>query len=83
MSFSTSVSVRAAFAIALTTFLACSREPTNMPEGAREAFTPTIDVEELSATEARARMTAGTLTSRALTQAYLDRIATMDDAGVR
>jgi amidase len=40
-----------------------------------------IDVVELSATDARDRMAAGTLTSRALTQAYLDRIAAIDEAG--
>jgi len=40
-----------------------------------------IDVVELSATDARDRMAAGTLASRALTQAYLDRIAKIDDAG--
>ena len=40
-----------------------------------------LDVVELSATEARARLGAGTLTSRQLTQAYLDRIAAIDDAG--
>jgi amidase len=38
---------------------------------------------ELSAVDAQARMRAGTLTSRALTQAYLDRIAAIDDAGPR
>ena len=38
---------------------------------------------ELAATEARDRMTAGTLTARALTQAYLNRIAAIDDAGPR
>jgi len=43
--------------------------------------TATPDVVELSAIEARDRMTAGSLTSRALTQAYLNRIATIDDAG--
>jgi len=42
---------------------------------------PAVDVVELSAADARDRMTAGTLTSRALTQAYLDRIAQIDDAG--
>lgn len=46
-----------------------------------QANTPAIDVVELSATAARERMKAGTLTSRALTQAYLDRIAAIDDAG--
>jgi amidase len=42
---------------------------------------PRVDVVELSATEARRLMTEGALTSRALTQAYLDRIAEIDDAG--
>ena len=40
-----------------------------------------IEVVELSAVDARDRMTSGTLTSRALTQAYLDRIRQIDDAG--
>jgi amidase len=38
-------------------------------------------VVELSAIDARERMAAGTLSSRELTQAYLDRIAQIDDAG--
>ena len=42
---------------------------------------PSLDVVELSATEARAKMASGELTSAALTQAYLDRIATVDDSG--
>jgi amidase len=44
---------------------------------------PSLDVAELSAVEARDRMAAGTLTARALTDAYLDRIAKLDDAGPR
>jgi len=40
-----------------------------------------LDVAELSATDARDRMASGALTSRTLTQAYLDRIAALDDAG--
>jgi amidase len=44
------------------------------------AAAPALDVAELSATDARDRLTAGTLTSHALTQAYLDRIAKIDDA---
>jgi amidase len=40
-----------------------------------------IDVVDLSVADAQQRMTAGTLTSRALTRAYLDRIAAIDDAG--
>jgi amidase len=43
--------------------------------------TPAIDVVELSATDARDRMASGQLTSEALTRAYLDRIAKIDDAG--
>ena len=45
--------------------------------------TSRIDVVELSVADAQRRMTAGTLTSRALTQAYLDRIAAIDAAGPR
>ncbi len=40
-----------------------------------------IDVVDLSVAEAQRRMIARTLTSRALTQAYLDRIAALDDSG--
>jgi amidase len=40
-----------------------------------------LDVVELSAVEASERLAAGSITSRALTQAYLDRIAAVDDAG--
>jgi amidase len=44
---------------------------------------PAVDVVELSAVDAGERMAAGTLTSRALTKAYLDRIAAIDAAGPR
>jgi len=40
-----------------------------------------VEVVELSVQEAQAAMAAGTLSSRTLTQAYLDRIARIDDAG--
>ena len=42
---------------------------------------PALDVAELSAVEARRRMDGGTLTARALTDAYLARIAAIDKAG--
>jgi amidase len=42
---------------------------------------PSVDVVELTAADARDRMAAGTLSSRDLTQAYLDRIAKVDHAG--
>ena len=56
----------------------CAQAPASAPPPAVE-----VDVVELSAGEARDRMAAGTLTSRALTQAYLDRIARVDDDGPR
>ena len=52
---------------------AATRQATGSP--------PAVDVVELSATDASARMAAGTLTSRALTEAYLERIRQIDDAG--
>lgn len=57
---------------------ACARDDA---PAASDAATSPIDVVELSAIDARDRMEAGTLTSRALTQAYLDRIQQIDDAG--
>jgi amidase len=39
------------------------------------------EVAELSLAELEQRLASGTLTARALTQAYLDRIAALDDAG--
>ncbi|MGE3274161.1 MAG: amidase [Vicinamibacterales bacterium] len=58
----------------------CSQPPA-ADTAAAPAQAPAVDVVELSASDARARMDAGTLTSEALTQAYLDRIAAVDDAG--
>jgi len=55
-------------------------------EQGRETRAPaavTIDVVELDVTEAQRRMQAGTLSSAALTAAYLERIAAIDDAGPR
>ena len=66
-------------ALAIVTVISgCSRAqaPSTPPNSA-----PVLDVVELSALDARDRMAAGTLTSRALTQAYLERIGKIDDAG--
>jgi len=61
---------------------ACSPPPpAGNSSSSQTAGKTTVDVVELPATEAMRRMAAGTLTSRALTQAYLDRIAAIDDAG--
>jgi amidase len=61
---------------------ACAQSPTTSAP-LSDAAQPSFDVVELSATDARDRMAAGTLTSRTLTRAYLDRIARVDDAGER
>jgi amidase len=69
-------------ALAMVWLAACSREAA--PPAAqtpRDQSAPAVDVVELSAVDASARMTAGTLTSRALTEAYLDRIRQIDAAG--
>ena len=62
-------------ALAALTLMACATPQSAVPPAA------TLDVVELSATEARDRMAAGRLTSADLTRAYLDRIAAIDDAG--
>ena len=63
--------------IALSTACETPATPPPIPTG------PRLNVVELSAAEARDRMQKGTLTARALTQAYLDRIAAVDDDGPR
>ncbi len=67
-----------ALVLAIATPAAC----TAAPEQASTApATPPLDVVELSAADARSRMEAGTLTAKALTEAYLARIAAVDKAG--
>lgn len=69
------------FFIAATMFLtACSQAPAQ-PAAPAAPAAPFLEVAELSATDARDQMASGQLTSEALTKAYLDRIATIDDAG--
>ena len=70
------------YRILVSVLTACSSQaPNPLPAAHSESSRPTLDVVELSAVEARDRMAAGTLTSRALTQAYLDRIKQIDDSG--
>jgi len=64
--------------LALVMCAACSPQPAPPQQ---QSSPPSIDVVELSATDARDRMAAGTLTSEALTAAYLKRIAAVDDSG--
>lgn len=75
----------AALAVALWAGLttAGSEAETRSPDGAQPAARAAVDVVELGAAGAQARLQAGSLTSQALTQAYLDRIAAIDDAGPR
>jgi amidase len=58
---------------------ACGAPPASAPTPAPASVG--VDVVELSATDARKRMADGALTSHDLTQAYLNRIAAIDDAG--
>ncbi len=64
-------------AIAMLALAACAPKIAPLPA----AIASALDVVELDATQAQARMAAGQLNSHALTQAYLHRIATIDDAG--
>jgi amidase len=79
---------RTALLLAVVAALAaCKPSPTTPPAastpttGSQPAGAPAIDVVELSAVDAAAKMKSGELTSHQLTQAYLDRIAKMDKAG--
>ncbi len=68
---------------------ACERAPTpSAPQAASQAAKasardPAFAHNEATIAGLQAKMAAGALTSRALTQSYLDRIAAVDDAGPR
>ena len=64
-------------AFALSRSAAC--HASTPPKAAPPA--PALDAGEASIAQLQQRITAGRLTSRALTQAYLERIAAIDDAG--
>jgi amidase len=67
--------------VLISLLAACARDAGPPAAGAPRDLPSPVDVVELSAVDARDRMAAGTLTSRALTQAYLDRIHDIDDSG--
>ncbi len=69
--------MRTIFVVVAAVF-ACACSPQPQPASPAP---PALDVVELSATDALAKMASGELTSAALTQGYLDRIAKVDDAG--
>ena len=71
---------RLVLVLALAAPVACNAAPEQRA-ATPAAVAPALDVAELSATDARARLDAGKLTSRTLTEAYLARIAAMDKAG--
>ena len=70
--------------VALSLLLAaCDSGPPSTPadRGAPRADDARFDFAEIDIATLQARMSSGELSSRALTQAYLDRIAAIDDAG--
>lgn len=67
--------------VAMALLAACSSPPSDPASQPAPAQGSALDVVELSAADARAGMEAGTLTSRALTEAYLSRIAALDTGG--
>ena len=66
--------------LAVAVLAACKPGATPAPSST-PAPAAAPDVTELSATDARKQLETGALTSHALTQAYLDRIASIDKAG--
>ena len=71
-----------ALVLAVCSPVACTAAPDqSRPAPSPAAAASALDVVELSAADARSRMASGALTSRALTEAYLARIAAIDKAG--
>lgn len=71
---------RLVLALAIAAPVACSAAPEQRVANPSTAASM-IDVTELSASEASARLDSGSLTSKVLTEAYLARIAAMDKSG--
>jgi amidase len=71
------------FILLTAPLLASQCAPASQTRAPEAVQTVGVEVVELSAVDAGERQASGALTSRALTQAYLDRIAAVDDAGPR
>lgn len=77
---------RLSLAISLLLLAGCQAKPQSPrhdapAKPAATAATPAFAFEEAAIAELQAKMADGSLSSRTLTQAYLDRIAAVDDAG--
>ena len=75
---------RLSLAIAVSLLTACQLTTTSAPtadDAAKPQASAAFAHEEASIASLQQQMAAGSLTSRALTQAYLDRIGAIDDAG--
>ena len=72
---------RLALLIAIATLAACKPAPAPVDSEPNAPASVALDVAEWSASAARSKLESGEITSRALVQAYLDRIAAMDKSG--
>lgn len=76
---------RLAVLLVIAALTACDkpRAPSSAPASRSPdtTATPALDIAELSAVDAQRKLASGELSSRVLTQAYLDRIAKIDKSG--
>lgn len=74
---------RLVLVIAIATLAACKPAPAPQPAatGSQPAASAALDVSEWSAADTRQKLESGQVTSHALVQAYLDRVAALDKAG--
>lgn len=72
---------RSVVVVTILISMACGGGAAPTQPATPAAAAPAIDIVELSADQARQRLADGTLTAKALTEAYLARIAALDKAG--
>jgi amidase len=75
------MTVRPLLPVAVILVLVACAAPSSTAPAQGPATAPTLDVVELSASDARDRLAAGAITAKALTEAYLARIAAVDKGG--